>query len=215
MKIIKERKPIMKLLSFIFGLIIVWIIYIFIIAGLFCENGEPLTNKQAGIAFVSALLTMVSYIIGSDYNYLKRLELTTGSLLSNISVYKQREKQLLSKAEKIISKFLLHESDTHKTTAEKRSGNILKLSDNEKALSLNDIKLTIEAYPDLKSDKHISTLLTQLEESENSILNSKVLFNEYVTYLNSAIVSFPSILFTGFWKMKPMQFYVDAEVDEI
>lgn len=58
-------------------------------------------------SLVLSFITMLIHMVIGEYNYLKRLELTTTSLHSNISVFKERENKLLSKAEEIISKFLL------------------------------------------------------------------------------------------------------------
>lgn len=212
MKKIKEKTYIKRLVSFIIGFIIAWFFY-----GLFLAPGgeEEMTDAQMTIAAVLSLLTMIIYELIVEFNYLKRLELTTDSLLSNISVYKERERKLLSKAEEIITRFLLHESDIQKSVASLRSGNKAEPINNTEAKSLSELKVTVENYPDLKSDKHISKILNQLEESENTILNSKLLYNEYVTYYNSGIVSFPATLLSGLWKLKPLQFYIDNEIDEM
>ncbi|ENK0839693.1 LemA family protein [Clostridium botulinum] len=143
------------------------------------------------------------------------MELTTASLYSNISIYKGREKKLLSKAEEIISSFLQHESDIQKSVVASRGENSVKLINNKENISLTNLKVTVENYPNLKSDKHICKILNQLEDSQDTILNSKLLYNEYVTYYNSAIANFPAVSLSSLWKLKPLEFYVDDEFDEI
>lgn len=158
---------------------------------------------------------MIIYEVVAEYNYLKKLELTTASLYSNISIYKGREKKLLSKAEEIISGFLQHESDIQKSVVASRGENSVKLINNKENISLTNLKVTVENYPNLKSDKHICKILNQLEDSQDTILNSKLLYNEYVTYYNSAIANFPAVSLSSLWKLKPLEFYVDDEFDEI
>lgn len=213
MKKIRERTYTKRLISFIVGFFIGWFLFAMLLAG--NSNGEALSDRRSMLAVILSLATMIIYQIITEYNYLKRLDLTTISLHSNISVYKERERKLLLKAEQFIMKFLNHESDIQKSVASLRGGNAATVVNEETLSSLAGLRLTVENYPDLKADKHISKILEQLEQSENTILNSKLLFNEYVTYYNSAIVSFPAVLLSGLWKLKPLQFYVDNDIDEI
>lgn len=215
MKKIRERTYAKKLVSFIIGLVLGWFFYLFVLVIVVLGEAQELSDTEGRIAALLSLATMIIYSIIAEYNYLKRLELTTSSLYNNISIYKQRERKLLSKAEKFILEFLSHESDIQKSVASLRSGNAGKSTDNQESISLGDLKITVENYPDLKSDKHISKILEQLEESQNTILNSKLLYNEYVTYYNSASISFPAVLLSGLWKLKPLQFYVDNDIDEV
>jgi LemA protein len=211
MKVIKERTYTKKLLSFIIGSVMGWFFYLLIVS-MFISS-EEIPDKYAILAFFLSVLTMVIYSIVSEYNYLKRLEFTASSLLSNITIYKKREKKLVSKAEEVIAKFLKHESDVQKAVAATRSGTE-KAADELENLSLTNLKVTVENYPDLKSDKHISTILDQIEESQNAIAQSKLLYNQYVTYYNTAIYSFPANIFSGIWKLKPLAFYEDQIDDD-
>ncbi|WP_053954997.1 LemA family protein [Inediibacterium massiliense] len=211
-KKIKERTYTKKLWSFIGGLILGWFFYFFIL-GMVTE-GDEIPDIYVMISLILSLITMIIYTVGSEFNYLKKLELTTTALYSNISIYKKRESQLIAKAEEIISKFLSHESDIQKSVAFSREGDRKTSGNIEGIGALTDLKVTVEKYPDLKSDKHISHILVQLEESQNTILNSKLSYNEYVTYYNTAMVSFPAIMFSGIWKIKPLQFYVDEDFNE-
>ena len=211
-KRIKERTYLNKLTSFIIGLIVGWLFYLILFSMLI--NEEELPDLYSNLSIILSLITMIIYTVVSEFNYLKKLELTTGALHSNISIYKKREKDLLSKAEGIITKFLYHESDIQKSVASSREGSAVKSSIEGEVLSLSDLRLTVESYPDLKSDTHISTILSQLEESQNTILNSKLLYNEYVTYYNSTIVNVPANIFSEMWELEPLEFYLDTDISE-
>ncbi|AFS79706.1 LemA family protein [Gottschalkia acidurici 9a] len=211
-KRIKERTYLNKLISFIVGLVVGYLIYLFIFS--MFTNGDEIPDFYSNLSIMFSLITMLAYIIISEFNYLKKLELTTNALHSNISIYKKREKDLLSKAEEIITKFLYHESDIQKSVASSREGSAVKSGVEGEILSISDLRLTVESYPDLKSDTHISTILSQLEESQNTILNSKLLYNEYVTYYNSTIVNVPAIIFLEMWKLESLEFYHDTDINE-
>lgn len=210
---IKERTYAKRFVSFFTGVVIGWFFYLFIFATI--VGGEEIPEKYVMLSVLLSLITMIFYMIISEHNYIKRLDLATESLCSNISVFKKRESKLLSKAEQIISTFLNHESDIHKSVAASKGYNESNLLSQSGALTLSDLKITLEKYPNLKADQHIFKILEQLEESQNMILNSKLLYNEYVSYYNAAIVSFPASMFSGAWNLVPRDFYADNDVDDI
>lgn len=215
MRVIKERTYTKKILSFFIGLLVGWILYLFVMTMVlpFNEPDGTLPDNFGLISLILSLVTMIIYSIISEFNYLKRLELTTQSLLSNITIFKKREKKLLSKADAVIHNFLQHESDVHKSVSASRGGTNPPKNGAD-TLSLSDLKVTFENYPELKSDYHIAKILNQIEESQNMITNSKLTYNQYVTYYNSAICNFPAIMFSGLWKLKPLSFFEDYNVDD-
>lgn len=212
MKKIKERTYTKKFIEFIGGIGIGYFFYLMIFAIFFTAESEELTDSQLRIAVILSFLTMILYQIICEFNYLKRLELTTKTLHSNISIYKKREIKLIEKAEKVIVEFQNHESNLHKSVASLRSG---KTNFKQQKIfnSTKDFIVSVENYPELKSNKHITRILSQIEESQNSIASSKLLYNDYVTYYNSAIVSFPAMLFSGLWKLQPLNLYIDDDIE--
>lgn len=210
---IKERSYLKKFGTFAVGILIGWLFFIFIFSFVTPGEWEVLPDFYSTLSVILSFVSMSIYLVVSEYHYLKNLEVTTTSLRSNISIYKEREYKLLSKAEEFIRKYLVHEGEIHKSVASSRGKQGVLPEIMEELLSLNDLKVTIESYPSLKADKHISTILNQLEESQNMILRSKLLYNEYITYYNSAIIGFPAILFSKKWQLKPLEFYVDHDFE--
>ncbi|SHF02407.1 LemA protein [Seinonella peptonophila] len=212
MIVIKERTYIKKFFVFAIGIIIGWIFYIFV-AALF-TSGDDIPDIYGILALVLSVLTMVVYSIISEFNYLKQLKFATSSLLSNISAFHKREQKLISKAEEVIATFLKHESNVHQSIATSRNDTKKVVTDLEN-ISLSDLMLTVENYPRLKSDKHISKILEQIEESQNAILESKLMYNQYIAYYNGAIYSFPANIFSSMWNLKPLPLYEEQSNDDI
>lgn len=218
--IIRERTYVKKLIIFIFGFAIGYFMFLMILqiiapSTFIDKKTDELTDFADLVSITLSLLTMILYSILAEYNYLKKLELTCESLLSNISIYKKREKDLLKKAWNIISKFLGHEGDVQKTVSQLRSNNISgNKIDSNKLNNIKELKLVVENYPELKSDAHITKILVQVEESQNIIMNGKLQHNEYVTFYNGAMLSFPALLFIGLWKLKKLNLYVDDISDD-
>jgi LemA protein len=63
--------------------------------------------------------------------------------------------------------------------------------------SLSRLLATVEAYPDLKANANFLQLQGQLEGIENSIKNSRKVFNEEVQTYNVKVRKFPTNLMAG------------------
>lgn len=212
MKKIRERTYNSKMFSFIFGLIIGFFMFLCIFS--IINGDKEISDVQAIISFILALISIIVYEVLREYYYLKRLELTISSIYSNINIYKERESKLLLKIKNSHSKFSHHEGYTQNTVASYGSENNLNETYNKDQIPISDLEDIVEILPDLNSNPHISNIVNKIEELQNAILDSKLLYNEYVTYYNSAIISFPSMLFVGLWKLKTLQFYGDNEINE-
>ncbi len=212
-KKIRERTYLKRFITFAAGCLVGYIFYICIFCIVTPEEVE-LSQKYDNLSMIFSLVTMIFYMIISEFNYIKKLEITVKALYSNISIYKKHENELISKAEKIVSKFLYHESDIQKSIASSRSESIEATNHQENLSTLTGLKITLENYPELKGDKHISSLLSQLEEAQNKISYSKLTYNTYVSYHNTAIINFPAVIFSGLWKLSPLDFYIDKDFDK-
>jgi LemA protein len=73
--------------------------------------------------------------------------------------------------------------------------------------SLSRLLVTVENYPDLKSNQNFLKLQDELASTENQILTARTRFNEAVQKYNNYILVFPNSMFLGNYKEKP---YFDA-----
>lgn len=73
--------------------------------------------------------------------------------------------------------------------------------------SLSRLLVTVEQYPDLKSNQNFLKLQDELASTENQILTARTRFNESVQKYNNYILVFPNSIFLGNYKEKP---YFDA-----
>ncbi len=84
-------------------------------------------------------------------------------------------------------------------------------SQGELSSALSRLMMTVEAYPDLKSNQNFLELQAQLEGTENRIAVERKTFNEVVKIYNVYIRSFPNNLMAGmFGFTKALQFEADA-----
>ena len=73
--------------------------------------------------------------------------------------------------------------------------------------SLSRLLVTVENYPDLKSNQNFLKLQDELASTENQILTARTRFDEAVQKYNNYILVFPNSMFLGNYKEKP---YFDA-----
>ncbi len=77
--------------------------------------------------------------------------------------------------------------------------------------ALSRLLVTVERYPDIKSNQNFLQLQSQLEGTENRINVARNRYNEAVTDYNTYIRTFPNSMFAGWFGFDPMvRFEADA-----
>lgn len=80
--------------------------------------------------------------------------------------------------------------------------------------ALSRLLVTVERYPDLKSNQNFLALQNQLESIENRVANERRRFNESVRAYNTAVRSFPSGLVASFRGFREKPFFEAAPGSE-
>jgi len=81
--------------------------------------------------------------------------------------------------------------------------------------ALSRLLAVVENYPDLKATQNFLQLQGQLEGIENSIKNSRKIFNDAINLYNTKIRSFPMNLFAGMFGFSPKEgFKADAGAEK-
>jgi LemA protein len=75
--------------------------------------------------------------------------------------------------------------------------------------------VTVERYPDLKSNQNFLALQNQLESIENRVANERRRFNESVRTYNTAVRSFPSGLVASLRGYREKPFFEAAPGSEV
>ena len=81
--------------------------------------------------------------------------------------------------------------------------------------ALSRLLVTVERYPDLKSNQNFLALQNQLESIENRVANERRRFNESVRVYNTAVRSFPSALIASFRGFREKPFFEAAPGSEV
>ena len=116
---------------------------------------------------------------------------------------------LINKANRVIDKYIVHESDVMNNFAGARSTNTKLI----KVKNASDFKTVVESYPDLKANTAIMKLLEQLEISEGTLLKKRTDYTESVSNYNMQIHSFPFSILRRAFKLEDIQ--IEKEADDI
>ena len=156
----------------------------------------------------------VIWLIGA-YNSLVTLKNRAQNAFSQIDVQLKRRYDLIPNLIEIAKKYLSHEQETlmkvieARNTAKGALDNVAKnapdainaLTSAEKSLqnALMNFNMTMEAYPDLKSNTTMIQLSEELASTENKIAFARQAYNDNVTNFNTCRQIFPNNLIVGFF----------------
>lgn len=73
--------------------------------------------------------------------------------------------------------------------------------------ALSRLLVTVERYPDLKSNQNFLKLQDELTSTENTIQTARVRYNEAIKPFNNHVETFPNSLYAGFFGYDEMPFF--------
>ncbi len=73
--------------------------------------------------------------------------------------------------------------------------------------ALSRLLVVVERYPELKSNSNFLELQAQLEGTENRISVERGRYNDVVQKYNTAIKSFPTLMYAGFFNFKEKPYF--------
>lgn len=140
----------------------------------------------------------------STYNGLVNLRNTRENAFANIDVQLKMRYDLIPNLVSTVKGYATHEKEllervTAARTAAMSATNINDkiAADNQLSGALAGLKVSLEAYPDLKANQNFLQLQTELADIENKIAAVRRSFNSATKELNTAVQSFPANLIAG------------------
>lgn len=83
--------------------------------------------------------------------------------------------------------------------------------ENQLSNMVRDIKVQVEAYPDIKSHQELTNLMDKVTEIEEKIAYARRFYNGNVMQLNEKIAMFPSNLIASIFGFKEEQFFATSD----
>ncbi|MDR2129930.1 MAG: LemA family protein [Odoribacteraceae bacterium] len=153
------------------------------------------------IVGVAVLLVIVCI---SKYNTLVRLRNNRENAFADIDVQLKQRHDLIPQLVTTVKGYAAHEKETLERVINARNGAVNAQGIDEKIAAENvltsalaGLKVTLEAYPDLKANTNFLQLQEEISDVENKLAATRRFFNSATKELNNAVESFPSNIIAG------------------
>ena len=164
------------------------------------------------IIIIAVVVVLVFWAI-SLYNNLVKLRNNRENAFANIDVQLKQRHDLIPQLVATVKGYATHEREVLQRVTEARTAAMSATTINDKVVAENalsnalaGLKVSLEAYPDLKANQNFLQLHGEISDVENKLAAVRRFFNSATRELNNAVETFPSNLFAkmfGF-KREPM-----------
>ena len=152
---------------------------------------------------IGVIVLIVLWVI-SLYNTLVRLRNRRQNAFADIDVQLRQRHDLIPQLVETVKGYAGHERELLIKVTEARTAAMNATSIDGKIVAeqqlttaLQGLKVSVEAYPDLKANQNFLQLQEELSDIENKLAASRRFFNAATTEYNNAVESFPSNLVAG------------------
>jgi len=169
-------------------------------------NSKLLNSKKMStilIIVIAVVVLLVIWVIGI-YNNLVTLRNNRENAFANIDVQLKQRYDLIPNLVNTVKGYAEHEKGVLERVTAARTAAMGATTLNEKieaenALSsaLAGLKVSVEAYPDLKANQNFLQLQNELADIENKLAAVRRYFNSATKELNTGVQKFPAVLFAG------------------
>lgn len=156
------------------------------------------------LLIVLGVLILLIIIMIAKYNGLVKLRNNRENAFADIDVQLKQRHDLIPQLVETVKGYAAHEKETLDRVINARNGamNAKSIDDKivaENALSsaLSGMKITLEAYPDLKANQNFLQLQEEISDLENKLSAVRRYFNSATKELNNAVQTFPSNIIAG------------------
>jgi len=156
------------------------------------------------LLIVLGVLVVIAIMVVSMYNSLVRLRNNRENAFADIDVQLKQRHDLIPQLVDTVKGYASHEKETFDRVVNARNGAINAKSIDDKIAAENNLssalagmKITLEAYPELKANQNFLQLQEEVSDIENKLSSVRRYFNSATKELNNAVQSFPSNLIAG------------------
>lgn len=161
------------------------------------------------ILIIIAVVVVLGLWIASIYNRLVKLRNNRENAFADIDVQLKQRHDLIPQLVATVKGYAAHEKETLDRVIAARNGAVNASSINDKIAAENvltsalaGLRVTLEAYPDLKANQNFNHLQEEISDVENKLAAVRRYFNSATKELNNAVETFPSNIFAGMFGFK-------------
>ena len=170
------------------------------------------------VLVVVALLVIIGLLM---FNKLRRLSVDADEGYAQIEVQLSRRADLIPNLVETVKGYAAHEKSVLEAVTNARAAvkdahsvNETAAADGQLTQALNNVMAVAENYPDLKASSNFLQLQEELSSTENKVAFARQFYNDSVRGLNTAIVTFPSMLFVPVAGISKRDFYEVPDVSQ-
>ena len=167
-----------------------------------------------GLWVLLGIVAVLFFWAIAKYNLFVKLRNNRENAFADIDVQLKQRHDLIPQLVATVKGYASHEKETLDRVVSARSGALNARSIDEKIVAENalssalaGLKVTVEAYPDLKANTNFMQLQEEISDIENKLAAVRRFFNSATKELNTAIEMFPANIIAGmFGFRKEMMF---------
>ena len=161
------------------------------------------------VLFFLAVIVFLVLMAVSLYNRLVKLRNNREQAFADVDVQLKQRHDLIPQLVDSVKGYMGHERGVLTDITEART-NAMKAStinekieaENKLSTALDGLKVSVEAYPDLKANQNFMQLQNEIADIENKIAAARRFFNSATKELNVATEVFPSNLIATLFNFK-------------
>jgi len=172
-------------------------------------------------AIVIILIAVFALFLISVYNSLVKFRNNRENAFADIDVQLKQRSDLIPNLVNAVKGYATHEKDTFERVVNARNQTIAATSINDKIAAdnaltsaLSGLRVTLEAYPDLKANQNFLQLQTEISDLENKLAAVRRYFNSATREYNNKVQTFPSNLIASTFGFKKEIMY-DLGADRV
>lgn len=150
------------------------------------------------------VIIVIAILLASMYNSLVRLRNNRENAFADIDVQLKQRHDLIPQLVETVKGYASHEKETLERVINARNGAMSAKTIDEKiaaentlSSALSGLKITLEAYPDLKANQNFLQLQEEISDVENKLASVRRYFNSATKEYNNAVQTFPSNIIAG------------------
>ena len=174
------------------------------------------------LLIILAVVVVLGFYGVSTYNNMVTLNIAADTQWKQVETQYQRRFDLIPNLVGAVKGIMKQEQTVFDAIAEARTRYSGAVTTNEKVAAANQVESALgrllvitENYPELKSSEAVSSLMTQLEGTENRISVERMRFNESIQSYNLVVNRFPSSIFALIFGFADREYFNAAPTAEI
>lgn len=155
------------------------------------------------LIILGVVIVLVLFLV-SMYNNLVKLRNNRENAFADIDVQLKQRHDLVPQLVECVKGYASHEKETLDRVVSARNGAVNAKTIDDKIAAenlltsaLSGLKITMEAYPDLKANQNFLQLQEEISDIENKLSSVRRYFNSATKEFNNAAQTFPSNLIAG------------------